>query len=225
MGLEPNVPLASISIDRVFIGSCTNGRIEDLRRAAAIVAGRHVAPGVAGIVVPGSAAVRLQAEVEGLDRIFTAAGFEWRDSPRAASAGCEVVFTSLPGPAEVESMAPQIQAPVWFDLSTNSPQVVRRIHAALKKKGTAGRDHNRGHHVTVLMGNSLAPGVIGGIEPAGNDYNARSIDSVTGAPGGDIPFEETLGSMGKTLGVALGIPRDRMDAAVKLGRPVEAALA
>ncbi len=62
-------------------------------------------------------------------------GFEWRDSPRAASEGCEVVFTSLPGPAEVESMAPEIKAPVWFDLSTNSPQVVRRIHAALKKKG------------------------------------------------------------------------------------------
>ena len=63
-------------------------------------------------------------------------GFDWRDSPRAASEGCEVVFTSLPGPAEVESMAPEIKAPVWFDLSTNSPQVVRRMHAALKKKGT-----------------------------------------------------------------------------------------
>jgi len=63
-------------------------------------------------------------------------GFDWRDSPRAASDGCEVVFTSLPGPAEVESMAPEIKAPVWFDLSTNSPQVVRRMHAALKKKGT-----------------------------------------------------------------------------------------
>ncbi|HEX6528688.1 MAG TPA: NAD(P)-dependent oxidoreductase [Burkholderiales bacterium] len=63
-------------------------------------------------------------------------GFDWRDSPRAASQGCEVVFTSLPGPAEVESMAPEINAPVWFDLSTNSPQVVRRMHAALKKKGT-----------------------------------------------------------------------------------------
>ena len=63
-------------------------------------------------------------------------GFDFKDSPRAASEGCEVVFTSLPGPAEVESMAPEIKAPVWFDLSTNSPQVVRRMHAALKKKGT-----------------------------------------------------------------------------------------
>jgi 3-isopropylmalate/(R)-2-methylmalate dehydratase large subunit len=80
MGLQPNTPLDAIRIDRVFIGSCTNGRIEDLRRAASIVSGRKVAPGVAGIVVPGSASVRLQAEAEGLDRVFTAAGFEWRDS-------------------------------------------------------------------------------------------------------------------------------------------------
>jgi 3-isopropylmalate/(R)-2-methylmalate dehydratase large subunit len=84
MGLAPNTPLSGIGIDRVFIGSCTNGRIEDLRGAAAIVAGRHVAPGVAGIVVPGSASVRLQAEAEGLNRIFLDAGFEWRD------AGCSM---------------------------------------------------------------------------------------------------------------------------------------
>jgi len=84
MGLEPNTPLADIGIDRVFIGSCTNGRIEDLRTAAAIVAGRHIAPGVEGIVVPGSASVRSQAESEGLHRIFLDAGFEWRD------AGCSM---------------------------------------------------------------------------------------------------------------------------------------
>jgi 3-isopropylmalate/(R)-2-methylmalate dehydratase large subunit len=84
MGLEPNTPLAGIGIDRVFIGSCTNGRIEDLRTAAAIVAGRHIAPGVEGIVVPGSASVRSQAESEGLHRIFLDAGFEWRD------AGCSM---------------------------------------------------------------------------------------------------------------------------------------
>ena len=84
MGLMPNTPLATIAIDKVFIGSCTNSRIEDLRRAAAIVGGRHVAPGVAGIVVPGSASVRLQAEAEGLDKVFVAAGFEWRD------AGCSM---------------------------------------------------------------------------------------------------------------------------------------
>jgi 3-isopropylmalate/(R)-2-methylmalate dehydratase large subunit len=80
MGLAPGTPLDQISIDKVFIGSCTNGRIEDLRRAAAVVEGRTIAAGVAGIVVPGSAAVRIQAEAEGLDRIFRAAGFEWRDS-------------------------------------------------------------------------------------------------------------------------------------------------
>ncbi len=95
----------------------------------------------------------------------------------------------------------------------------------LKKKGMNGRDHNRGHHVSVLIGSSLSPGVIGGIEPNGNDFVARSINSTTGSAGGDIPFEETLGSMAKTLGLALGISRERMDAAVKLGRPVEAALA
>ena len=80
MGLVPGTPLSEISIDRVFIGSCTNGRIEDLRRAAEVVAGRHIADGVTGIVVPGSTAVRLQAETEGLNRIFLDAGFEWRDS-------------------------------------------------------------------------------------------------------------------------------------------------
>jgi 3-isopropylmalate/(R)-2-methylmalate dehydratase large subunit len=84
MGLEPNTPLSEIVIDRVFIGSCTNGRIEDLRTAAAVIAGRHVAPNVEGIVVPGSASVRIQAEAEGLDRVFLDAGFEWRD------AGCSM---------------------------------------------------------------------------------------------------------------------------------------
>ena len=80
MDLKPGVPLEDIPIDRVFIGSCTNGRIEDFRIAAGILKGRHVAPGVAAIAVPGSATVKSQAEAEGLDRIFTDAGFEWRDS-------------------------------------------------------------------------------------------------------------------------------------------------
>jgi 3-isopropylmalate/(R)-2-methylmalate dehydratase large subunit len=84
MDLLPGVALKDIPIDRVFIGSCTNGRIEDLRIAASVVAGRKVAAGVAGIVVPGSATVRLKAEAEGLDRIFLDAGFEWRD------AGCSM---------------------------------------------------------------------------------------------------------------------------------------
>ena len=80
MDLKPGTALQDIPVDRVFIGSCTNGRIEDLRRAAAVVEGRKVAARVKGIVVPGSASVRLQAEGEGLDKVFRDAGFEWRDS-------------------------------------------------------------------------------------------------------------------------------------------------
>ncbi|NLR70348.1 3-isopropylmalate dehydratase large subunit [Novosphingobium sp. ERN07] len=78
MGLAPGQALLDVAIDHVFIGSCTNGRIEDLRAAAAIARGRKVAAGVKAIVVPGSAATRKQAEAEGLDRVFTEAGFEWR---------------------------------------------------------------------------------------------------------------------------------------------------
>jgi 3-isopropylmalate/(R)-2-methylmalate dehydratase large subunit len=80
MALEPGVPLQNVKIDRAFIGSCTNGRIEDLRAAARVARGRRVAPGVRAMVVPGSTAVHDQAEVEGLHRIFLDAGFEWRQS-------------------------------------------------------------------------------------------------------------------------------------------------
>jgi len=66
-------------VDRVFLGSCTNGRLEDLREAARVAEGRHVAGGVRAMVVPGSQRVKAAAEAEGLDRIFTAAGFEWRN--------------------------------------------------------------------------------------------------------------------------------------------------
>jgi 3-isopropylmalate/(R)-2-methylmalate dehydratase large subunit len=79
MGLEPGTPIEQIRLDRVFIGSCTNSRIEDLRQAADIVKGKHVALGVQASVVPGSGEVKRQAEVEGLDRIFLEAGFEWRE--------------------------------------------------------------------------------------------------------------------------------------------------
>ncbi|HXF05371.1 MAG TPA: 3-isopropylmalate dehydratase large subunit [Blastocatellia bacterium] len=80
MGLRPGTPIQEIRIDRVFIGSCTNSRIEDLRAAAAMVVGKKVAPHVSAMVVPGSQQVKRQAEAEGLDRIFLAAGFEWRES-------------------------------------------------------------------------------------------------------------------------------------------------
>lgn len=84
MGLAPGIPLAGIPVDRVFIGSCTNSRIEDLRAAAAVVAGRKVAGGVGAMVVPGSGQVARQAQSEGLDRVFVAAGFDWR------AAGCSM---------------------------------------------------------------------------------------------------------------------------------------
>ena len=80
MGLQPAQPATSIAIQKAFIGSCTNARIEDLRDAASVLVGRKVAPGVAAMIVPGSSSVRRQAEEEGLDQIFIAAGFEWRQS-------------------------------------------------------------------------------------------------------------------------------------------------
>jgi 3-isopropylmalate/(R)-2-methylmalate dehydratase large subunit len=90
MGLEPGTPLTEITVDRVFIGSCTNARIEDLRAAATVASGRRVAGGVRAMVVPGSAKVKRQAEDEGLDRIFTSAGFEWRE------AGCSMCLGMNP---------------------------------------------------------------------------------------------------------------------------------
>ena len=80
MALAPGMRLQDVKIDRAFIGSCTNGRIEDLRAAAQVARGRRVAPGVRAMVVPGSTAVHDQAEAEGLHRIFLDAGFEWRQS-------------------------------------------------------------------------------------------------------------------------------------------------
>ncbi len=90
MGLTPGTRLTDIAIDAVFIGSCTNGRIEDLRAAAEVLRGRRLKPGVRGMVVPGSGLVRLQAEEEGLDRIFKEAGFEWR------LAGCSMCLGMNP---------------------------------------------------------------------------------------------------------------------------------
>ena len=90
MELEAGTPIANIEIDRVFIGSCTNGRIEDLRAAAAVLRGRRVKNGLHAMVVPGSGLVKLQAEAEGLDKIFTDAGFEWRD------AGCSMCLGMNP---------------------------------------------------------------------------------------------------------------------------------
>lgn len=90
MGLEAGTPMSAIPIDYVFIGSCTNGRIEDLRAAAEIAKGRKVAQSVTALVVPGSQKVKLAAEAEGLDTIFTEAGFEWRES------GCSMCLAMNP---------------------------------------------------------------------------------------------------------------------------------
>jgi 3-isopropylmalate/(R)-2-methylmalate dehydratase large subunit len=90
MALEPGTPIEEIAVDRVFIGSCTNSRIGDLRAAAAVVAGRKVSPSVSAMVVPGSQQVKAQAEAEGIDRIFRDAGFDWR------VAGCSMCLGMNP---------------------------------------------------------------------------------------------------------------------------------
>ena len=90
MGLTPGTKMQDVGVQHVFIGSCTNSRIEDLRAAASVANGRHVAAGVRALVVPGSGLVKRQAEAEGLDRIFTAAGFEWREP------GCSMCLAMNP---------------------------------------------------------------------------------------------------------------------------------
>jgi 3-isopropylmalate/(R)-2-methylmalate dehydratase large subunit len=90
MGLEPGTPIEEIELDRVFIGSCTNSRIGDLRAAAAMIDGRRVADDVYAMVVPGSQQVKAQAEREGLDEVFTRAGFDWR------GAGCSMCLGMNP---------------------------------------------------------------------------------------------------------------------------------
>ena len=90
MGLNPGTPIVEIQVDKVFIGSCTNSRISDLRVAAETAKGRRVSPSVHALVVPGSQAVKRQAEAEGLDEIFRSAGFEWRE------AGCSMCLGMNP---------------------------------------------------------------------------------------------------------------------------------
>ena len=118
MGLTPGTPLRDIHVDTVFVGSCTNGRIEDLRAAADVIRGRRVAEGVRMLVVPGSARVRLQAESEGLDAVFTAAGAEWR----------------LPGCSMCLGMNPDQLAPGERSASTSNRNFEGR-------QGKGGRTH------------------------------------------------------------------------------------
>jgi 3-isopropylmalate/(R)-2-methylmalate dehydratase large subunit len=118
MDLRPGTPLAEIAIDRVFLGSCTNARIEDLRAAAEIVRGRKVASSVRAMVVPGSVGVKAQAEREGLDEVFTSAGFDWR------GAGCSMCL----------GMNPDILAPGERCASTSNRNFEGR-------QGKGGRTH------------------------------------------------------------------------------------
>ncbi len=90
MGLKAGTPMREVKVDTVFIGSCTNARIEDLRAAASVLEGRKAAPGVRALVVPGSGHVKIQAEKEGLDNIFINAGFEWRNP------GCSMCLAMNP---------------------------------------------------------------------------------------------------------------------------------
>jgi 3-isopropylmalate/(R)-2-methylmalate dehydratase large subunit len=118
MALEPGTPIQEIALDRVFIGSCTNSRIGDLRAAAEVVAGRKVAKGVRAMVVPGSQQVKAQAEAEGLDRVFRDAGFDWR------VAGCSMCL----------GMNPDILAPGERCASTSNRNFEGR-------QGRGGRTH------------------------------------------------------------------------------------
>jgi 3-isopropylmalate/(R)-2-methylmalate dehydratase large subunit len=118
MALEPGTAIRDIEVERVFIGSCTNSRIEDLRAAAAIVDGRRVHPSVRAMVVPGSAQVKRQAEAEGLDRVFVEAGFEWR------RAGCSMCL----------GMNPDVLAPGERCASTSNRNFEGR-------QGAGGRTH------------------------------------------------------------------------------------
>jgi 3-isopropylmalate/(R)-2-methylmalate dehydratase large subunit len=118
MDLEPGTPMQDVRLDRVFIGSCTNARIGDLRAAASVIDGRTVSPDVRAMVVPGSEQVRAQAEAEGLDRVFTAAGFDWR------TAGCSMCL----------GMNPDILAPGERCASTSNRNFEGR-------QGRGGRTH------------------------------------------------------------------------------------
>ena len=110
MDLKPGQPIDEIKVDAVFLGSCTNGRIEDLRAAAKVVDGYHVATTVRAMVVPGSQAVKHQAEQEGLDRIFKSAGFEWREPGCSMCLGMNPDILQ-PGERCASTMQPQLRRP------------------------------------------------------------------------------------------------------------------
>jgi 3-isopropylmalate/(R)-2-methylmalate dehydratase large subunit len=145
MGLTAGTPMREIAVDTVFLGSCTNGRMEDLRAAAEVVKGRSVAAGVRAMVVPGSMLVKLQAEQEGLDEVFRQAGFDWR------SAGCSMCL----------GMNPDTLAPGERSASTSNRNFEGR-------QGRGGRTHlvsPQAAAATAVLGRLAAPGDL----PAGAD--------------------------------------------------------
>ena len=161
MGLTAGTPLRDIRVDTVFVGSCTNGRIEDLRAAAEVVKGRRVADGVRMLVVPGSARVRLQAEEEGLDQVFTEAGAEWR----------------LPGCSMCLGMNPDQLAPGERSASTSNRNFEGR-------QGKGGRTHLVSPLVaaaTALRGTLSSPAdlvdvAVGAGGPTATSSSATSTD-------------------------------------------------
>jgi 3-isopropylmalate/(R)-2-methylmalate dehydratase large subunit len=146
MGLSPGTPLREIEVDTVFLGSCTNGRIEDLRTAAELLRGRQIDPGTRMLVVPGSIGVKLQAEAEGLDRVFTEAGAEWR------GAGCSMCL----------GMNPDQLQPGERSASTSNRNFQGR-------QGKGSRTHLVSPSVaaaTALTGRLTAPADLAGAVPA-----------------------------------------------------------
>jgi 3-isopropylmalate/(R)-2-methylmalate dehydratase large subunit len=144
MALEPGTPLRAVRVDTVFVGSCTNGRIEDLRAAAEVLRGRRVADGVRMLVVPGSGQVRRQAEAEGLDEVFTAAGAQWRQP------GCSMCL----------GMNPDQLAPGERSASTSNRNFEGR-------QGKGGRTHLVSPYVaaaTAVLGHLAAPGDLSAAE-------------------------------------------------------------
>jgi len=144
MDLTPGTPLREVRVDTVFMGSCTNGRIEDLRAVATVLDGRRVADGVRVLVVPGSVRVRLQAEAEGLDVVFRRAGAEWRQ------AGCSMCL----------GMNPDQLAPGERSASTSNRNFEGR-------QGKGGRTHLVSPQVaaaTAVLGHLASPADLGPVD-------------------------------------------------------------
>lgn len=146
MGLEPGTPIRDIAVDTVFLGSCTNGRLEDLRVAADVLRGRRIAEGVRMLVVPGSVRVREAAMAEGLDRVFLSAGAQWRE------AGCSMCL----------AMNPDKLSPGERSASTSNRNFEGR-------QGPGGRTHLVSPQVaaaTAVRGTLSSPADLAPVDPA-----------------------------------------------------------